>query len=101
MVEEMLKLRKFLDEKKIPWEDASEEMSDIVKIDRTHFDYKGYAISVINGFGTYGGYSGANFPADDEKDNLGLLEVMVGGNEPKGWLTAKEAWKFIEENVYE
>lgn len=100
MVEEMLKLRQLLDEKKIPWNDCSEVMSDIVKIDRTHFEYNGHQISAINGFGTYGGYNGANFPADNEEQNLGLIEVMVSGYEPVGWLTAEETLKYIIEEKY-
>ena len=86
--------------KKIEWVDASAEMSEWVKIARTHFTYKGFNVSVANGFGTYGGWSGANIGADEEKDNLGLLEVyipLVG--DPGGWLKAEEAMKFIEERL--
>lgn len=69
-----------------------------MKIARTHFEYKGIKVSVINGFGTYGGWAGAN-GAQKEEDNEGLLEVMVSGSEPCGWLTAVEAIRFIEEKV--
>ena len=95
---QMKKLRRILDEKKIAWEDKTEEMSDMVKIARTHFEYKGIKVSVINGFGTYGGWAGAN-GARKEEDNEGLLEVMVSGSELCGWLTAVEAIRFIEEKV--
>lgn len=95
---QMKKLRRILDGKKIAWEDKTEEMSDMVKIARTHFEFKGVKVSVINGFGTYGGWAGAN-GAQKEEDNEGLLEVMVSGSEPCGWLTAVEAIRFIEEKV--
>lgn len=85
-------------QKKISWTDASEEMSEWVKIARTHFKYNGIQCSVINGFGTYGGWAGAN-GAQKEEDNEGLLEVMVSDNEPVGWLTAEEAIRFIERKV--
>ena len=94
MVDEMLKFRNLLDEKKIPWEDCSDSEIDI---DRTHFEYNGYKISAINGFGTYGGYNGVNYLANKKEQNLGLIEVMISGDEPVGWLTAEETWKFIEE----
>ena len=95
---QMKKLRRILDDKKIAWEDKTEEMSDMVKIARTHFKYKGVQCSVINGYGTYGGWAGAN-GAQKEEDNEGLLEVMVSDNQPVGWLTAVEAIRFIEEKL--
>ena len=95
---QMKTLRRILDEKKIAWEDKTEEMSDIVKIARTSFRYNGLLCSVVNGFGTYGGWAGAN-DAQKEEDNEGLLEVMVNGSEPVGWLTAVEAIRFIQEKV--
>ena len=98
--DEMKKLRKMLDDKKIEWVDASEEMSEWVKIARTHFTYKGFDVSVANGFGTYGGWSGANIGADEEKDNLGLLEVYIPSvGDTGGWLKAEEAMKYIEEKL--
>ena len=98
--EEMKKLRNLLDEKNIKWTDATEEMSDLVKIARTHFEYKGYKVSVVNGFGTYGGWSGANIGADEEKDNLGLLECYIPyAGDLCGWLTAEEVMKFIESKL--
>lgn len=96
--DEMKKLRKMLDDKKIEWVDATVEMSEWVKIARTHFEYKCVHCSVINGFGTYGGWAGTN-RAQKEEDNEGLLEVMVSDNEPLGWLTAVEAIRFIEEKL--
>lgn len=98
--DEMKKLRKMLDDKKIEWVDASEEMREWVKIARTHFTYKGFDVSVVNGFGTYGGWSGANIGADEEKDNLGLLEVYIPYfGVPCGWLKAEEVMRFIEEKL--
>ena len=87
MVEEMIKLRKVLDNSNIEWEDKSEkwklEQGGSLGIDRTHFNYKGQKISVINGFGTYGGYTFGN-------ENKGLLELSMNGREPIGNLTARE-----------
>ena len=98
--DEMKKLRKLLDDRKIEWVDATEEMSEWVKIARTHFEYKGYEVSVINGFGTYGGWSGANIGANEENDNLGLLEVYIPGvGDPDGWLKAEEVMRYIEEKL--
>lgn len=55
--DEMKKLRQMLDEKNIPWHDASEVMSEDKEcpmwICRTHIEYNGHKISVVNGFGTY------------------------------------------------
>lgn len=55
MVEEMTKLRNLLTEQGIEWHDASTPPDYPLQMDRTHFDYKGYAWSAINGFGSYGG----------------------------------------------
>lgn len=95
--EEMQKLRNYLDEKKIEWRDDTEEYSETVKIARTHFEYNDKFVSVINGFGTYGGWYGSNYPAMTEEQNLGLLEVMIDGEEPVGWLKAEDAIKLVEE----
>lgn len=50
---EMIKLRKYLDDKGIKWVDASTD--DNLWICRTHFELNGFRWSVINGYGTYGG----------------------------------------------
>ena len=98
--EEMQKLRQMLDEKNIPWHDASEIMSEDKEwpmwICRTHFEYKGMKISVVNGFGTYGGWFGAN-PGTTEEENMGLLEIMIEGNEPVGWLKAEDIMEILGE----
>ncbi len=97
--DEMKKLRQMLDERKIPWEDASDAFEENKEfpmwICRTHFKYKGLNISVINGFGTYGGWHGAN-PVFTEKENLGLLEIMINGIQLGGWLKAEDISKAIE-----
>lgn len=71
--EEMQKLRDWLDESGIEWQDKSDDIS--VKNDfwmvRTHFDYKGHHILVINGFGSYGGFNRV-YP-----ENLGALDMMI------------------------
>ena len=94
--EEMKKLRQMLDEKNIPWHDASEIMSEDKEwpmwICRTHIEYNGHKISVVNGFGTYGGWFGAN-PGMSEDENMGLLEVMIDDIEPVGWLKAEDIIK--------
>lgn len=93
MVEEMTKLRKLLTEQGIEWHDASTPPDCPIQIDRTHFDYKGSSWSVINGFGTYGGYD-SHF----NKKNLGLLELMsaaVNEGEPLGFLTAAAVIKLV------
>ena len=106
MCEEMSRLREWLDKKGIEWHDMSAicdyttiEKMRILGIDkqyadttiyRTHFDYKGHEISVINGYGTYGGYE----PFTDK--NYGCLEMMIDENEPLGWLSAKEVIKKLE-----
>lgn len=97
--EEMQKFRKLLDDKKIEWYDDSVEINNDDFICRTHFEYNGHKISVINGFGTYGGYYGANFPSITKEQNLGLLEAMVYEHELAGWLNHEEAWKFIEKET--
>lgn len=99
--EEMNKLRQMLDKKNIPWHDKSEIMSENkdwpMWICRTHFEYKGIKFSVINGFGTYGGWFGAN-PGISEEENMGLLELMMDDdNEVFGWLEAEDIMKAIGE----
>lgn len=96
---EMQQLRNLLDEKNIPWEDCSEDMTHAENwpmwFCRTHFEYKGIKWSAINGFGSYGGWHGLN-PGNTEKENLGLLELWNHESEPKGYLTADDVMKEIE-----
>lgn len=84
----MLKLRNWLDEKNIEWEDRSENFG--IKeyewwICRTHFYLQDRHISVINGCGTYGGFGFIRSPK-----NEGLLEVMGLFPEVEGYHTAEE-----------
>lgn len=106
MCEEMSKLREWLDTKDIKWNDASTicdcatiEKMRILGIDkqyaditiyRTHFSYKGHEVSVINGYGTYGGYE-----LFTDK-NYGCLKMRIDGNEPLGWLSAENVIKKLE-----
>ena len=94
MVEEMIALRNKLDEKGIEWTDESQKfefcLGGKLGIDRTHFNYKGKKISVINGYGTYGGLG----ILSDE--NEGLLELYDFESEPIGYLTADEVMKELE-----
>ena len=46
-------------------------------------------VSVINGYGTYGGYSSVR------PTNAGLLEMRIGESEPIGSLTANEVIKYL------
>ena len=97
---EMQQLRKLLDEKKIPWEDHSEDMTETEEfpmwICRTHFEYKDKRWSAINGFGTYGGWFGLNL-GSKVSENMGLIELMELDEEnPIGWLTAEDVIKEIE-----
>jgi len=84
--EEMEKLRKFLDIKNIAWEDCSDPH---IEIERTRFKIKDKTVSVIHGFGTYGGWN--RLQADK-----GLLEVMTWEDnaedfsDPEGYLTAED-----------
>ena len=101
MCEEMKKLRDKLDKLGIVWHDETtstpenviEEMVRKgckrqyceVTIYRTHFIINDVKYSVINGFGTYGGYE----PFSDQ--NNGLLEMMAENDgDPVGWLTADD-----------
>lgn len=90
--EEMKKLRNYLDKHKIEWEDDSSgwEFEGIINYTcRTHFYYLGGMWSVINGLGTYGGYS-FNYK------NQGALELMIVGHDPEGFLTAQNIIDMIE-----
>lgn len=96
MVEEMIKFRKMLDDRGIEWVDKSDPESQLYRIDRTHFWYRNYHYSVINGYGTYGGNLYPN------NGNGGLLEVMsnaINDGEPEGWLTAEDVMKLVIEEV--
>lgn len=63
---------------------------------RTHFEFKGLKISVINGFGTYGGWFGVN-PGMTEDENMGLLEIMIEDSEQVGWLKAENIMEILGE----
>ena len=99
-MDEFKRFRKLLDDAGIPWEDMSEILFVALPeycpeyfankprgIYRTHSvgyqdDDSEKAWSCIWGFGTYG--------SED-----GLLELMVGTNEPIGHLTADEAFDIV------
>lgn len=91
MVSEMIKLRELLNRNSIQWHDNSEKDS-IFFMDRTLFWYRDYKWSIINGYGSYGGYDPLR------NINYGQLELMsnaVNGGEPVGELTADEAIKIV------
>lgn len=94
VVEEMIELRKLLDEYKIEWHDASdpEEMRKDGGIDRTHFYHRGFKWSIVNGFGTYGGIS---FRHGINQGKLELASNAVNCGDPIGHLTAKDCIELV------
>ena len=86
MPEEMKKLRQMLDKDGIRWVDGSITSSAYPQFDiyRTQFFYGKLIMSVISGKGTYGG-------------NLGLLELVIGLDDPIGSLTAKDVMEKVKE----
>ena len=110
--EEMKKLRDALTERGIAWEDKSSLVSETyisevmemgiprkyadVSIFRTHFEINGNKWSVINGYGTYGGYDAFT------GKNYGMLECMascVNNGEPVGNLTAAAVMQMVEQEM--
>lgn len=93
----MKKFRKLLTEKDIAWIDSIHIGVVACPIYRTNFTFKNIEFSVINGYGTYGGYD----PFTDS--NEGLLEIFDSEtSEAKGNFTAAEAMKYtslIAENA--
>lgn len=98
---EMQKIRDWLDQNSIPWEDYSDDTPEGFDHDlwicRTRFMADDYIVSVINGAGSYGGYS-----FGDENNNQGLLEAMsdIFGPEPIGYLTAEELIKLLQDKCH-
>lgn len=88
--EEMKKLRGALDKMGVEWVDASEEWEKNFYICRTHFSYNNKRYSVINGFGSFGGYY------KFREDNKNLLEIMLPNNEIEGYLTAGDVLNLIK-----
>lgn len=93
MVEEMVRLRNLLDENGIPWVDKSERYTypkeGDFEIDRTHFEFRGYYWSAINGCGTYG----------EEEGLIELMSTAVNDGEPIGYLTADEVMDLVVKGV--
>lgn len=85
--DEMKKFRELLNQNKIEYVDYSEALDTERYICRTH-PKNHDRWSVINGFGTYGGYF------FDEK-NEGLLEAMVD-DKVIGQLNAEKAYMLVE-----
>lgn len=85
--DEMKKFGELLDQHEIEWVDDSEALDTERYICRTHpKNHKRW--SVVNGFGTYGGYFFG-------EKNEGLLEVMLDG-EILRYCKAKESYKLVE-----
>lgn len=89
----MVLLREYLTDKGIEWIDKS--TLGMCEIHRTHFYIKDIFYSAINGCGTYGGFYFFQPPCA----NQGLIELMIGGNEPIGFLTAKDVIEMIEKEL--
>ncbi len=96
--EEMKKLRAELERLFVSYTDASEEWLTFDEIHnmavdswicRTHFEVQGKKYSVVNGFGTLGGYKRGNL-------NEGLLEIMYPNGISEGYMTYKEIIQKIE-----
>lgn len=83
MCKEMKKLRKYLTDNKIEWHDDTTITATWWMV-RTKYEYKGRHYSVINGYGSFGGYTSFT------KKNLGKLELMRDGDEPIGYLNADD-----------
>ena len=81
--EEMKKFRDALDERGIQWTDGSSGV--ICPICMTSFKIGRTRFSVINGYGTYGGYW------ERSPMNKGLLELRINSRDPTGYLTAEKA----------
>ena len=95
MVAEMHKLRQLLNESGIAWEDCSTGPDVYLPIDRTHFEHGGFSWSVVNGYGSYGGWDYMR------TKNEGFLEVMsnaLNDGDPLGWLTAEEVMDLVRGN---
>lgn len=84
---EMKKFRELLDQNEIEWIDASKALDTEMYICRTH-PKNHERWSVVNGFGTYGGYF------FNEK-NEGRLEVMID-DKVIGHLNAEKAYMLVE-----
>lgn len=105
VVPEMKKIRDWLTEHGIVWEDASTEDQypeeirqkygfPITYMCRTIFHINNHRVSVINGYGSYGGYD-----VLDDGENKGLLEMWCKHfqNEPVGWLSADNVIEKLKE----
>lgn len=91
MVEQMIKLRKALDDAGIEWWDKSDN-----RMDRTEFRVNGDLWSVINGYGSYGGYE------NDGRVNMGLLELLatwVNDGDPIGYLSVDDVMVFVQRAI--
>lgn len=90
IVPEMKKLRNWLDEQKIDWIDDSDNLKDFFMC-RTHFSYNNKCISVVNGYGSYGG-----IPFGENSKNIGFLEFYDMETVPKGWLTCDDVIELLK-----
>lgn len=89
---EMAQLRNYLDYLGIDWEDNSSTGSLDVVVERTRFEIRGSLVSIIHGYGTYGGYD-----VYSQRDE-GLLEIMTelyNNGEPEGSLSAEEVGTIV------
>ena len=90
MCKEMKKLRKYLTDNGIEWYDDT-SISATWWMVRTKYKYKGREFSVINGFGSFGGYTSFT------NKNMGKLELIIDGEEPIGYLSAEDVVEIMNE----
>lgn len=101
---EMQKLEKMLQHEGIPYGDASDNFDPLSgfpryeQVDRIHIYLKKHMVklvSVIHGYGTYGGYK-----KPDKSDDAGLLEVeSFKHDDVLGFQTADDAFHLIKEAI--
>ena len=100
---EMQKLREWLDEKNIKWEDRSQDWSHLTGaiyksmpshwMVRTHFFINDNLVAIINGFGTIGGY---HFQEEENEGLLQFCSALYNHGESIGSLNADSVIEIIE-----
>lgn len=88
--EELKKLKEYLKSKNIPY--TTPNTDGDYPINRVKFNIGINNFSVINGYGTYGGFDAVY------KENQGLLEIMINDNNVIGCLTCESVINII--NTY-
>lgn len=102
--EEMGKIRAWLDERNIKWEDRSQDWSELTGaiyksmpshwMVRTHFYINDCLVAIINGYTTMGGYL---FHENENEGLLQLTSARYNHGEAIGHLSAEDVEKIIGE----